>query len=74
MGMTVELFNCTSTLLHEIEVLKLKQKDVAMTYALALRSSAPTDWRTINTAIIDRWSKSGLDRIKKMAWSGKCFA
>ncbi len=50
-----------------------KQKAIAQTYALALRSSWPTDWKRVNEAIIKRWSKSGLKRIKEMAWSGKCF-
>ena len=48
------------------------QRSVAMTYALALRSSWPTDWRRVNAAIVARWPK-GLDRIKRLAWSGRCF-
>ena len=49
------------------------QKQVAQTYALALRSSWPTDWPKVNKLIVDRWSASGLERIKKMAWSRSCF-
>ena len=49
------------------------QKQIAQSYALALRSSWPTDWPKVNKLIIDRWSASGLERIKKMAWSGSCF-
>ena len=71
--MIIELFDCTNTLLREILMDEAKQRDIAMTYALALRSSDPTNWKVVNKAIIDRWSKSGLDRIKNMAWSGKCF-
>ena len=52
----------------------LKQRDIAQTYALGMRSSWPTDWAKVNRMIIDRWSRSGLERIKKMAHSGKCFA
>ena len=48
------------------------QKQVAQTYALALRSSYPTDWKRVNSTIEKRWPK-GLDRVKSMAWSGKCF-
>ena len=48
------------------------QKSIAMTYALALRSSWPTDWARVNAAIVAKWPK-GLERIKTMAWSGKCF-
>lgn len=51
----------------------LNQKQIAQTYALAIRSSWPTDWRRVNQAIIDRWSVKGLERIKKMAWAGSCF-
>ena len=46
----------------------MRQKDIAQTYALALASSYPTDWARVNKAIIERWSISGLQRIKKMAW------
>jgi hypothetical protein len=71
--MIVELFNCTETLLREIGIKEIKQKDVACTYVLALKSSDPTNWKLVNEAIINRWSLSGLKRIKEMAWSGKCF-
>ncbi len=49
------------------------QKQIAQTYALALRSSWPTDWKRVNAAIIKRWSAAGLEQIKKLAWSGKAF-
>lgn len=71
--MRVQLANCTQTLLNEIASRDFNQKSVAMTYALALRSSETTDWPTVNNAIIERWSRSGLNRIKEWAWSGKCF-
>lgn len=51
----------------------LNQKQIAQTYALGLRSSWPTDWAKVNKMIMDRWSAAGLERIKKMAWSGSCF-
>lgn len=58
----------------ENEIAKgLNQRQIAQTYALALRSSWPTDWGKVNRMIIERWSESGLERIKKMAHSGKCF-
>ena len=50
----------------------LSQRQIAMTYALAIRSSYPTDWSRVNRAIVAKWPK-GLDRIKKMAHSGSCF-
>ena len=48
----------------------MTQRDIASTYGLALRSSAETDWAKVNAAIIERWSVSGLERIKKAAWAG----
>ena len=49
------------------------QRQVAQSYALALQSAWPTDWLRVNLAITKRWPK-GLERIKRLAWSGKCFA
>jgi len=69
----IELANCTRTLLDEIADKDFKQRSIARTYALALRSSERVDWQTVNMAIIERWSISGLERIKKLAWSGRCF-
>jgi hypothetical protein len=54
----------------------LTQKQIAQTYALAMRKANCTwtvDWARINKAIIARWSVKGLERIKKLAWSGKAF-
>ena len=48
------------------------QRQVAQTYALAIRSSWPTNWPRVNAAITAKWPKA-LDRIKRMAWSGSCF-
>ncbi len=48
------------------------QKQIAQTYRLAMQSSWPTDWARVNQAILKRWPK-GLQRVKEMAWSGKCF-
>ena len=68
----MELCCCTQTLLNDIKTMPNK-KSVAQTYSLALRSSEETDWKIVNKAIIERWSMLGLDDIKKMAWSRKCF-
>ncbi len=43
------------------------QESIAHTYALALRSSWPTDWARVNAAILARWPK-GLVRVKRLAW------
>jgi hypothetical protein len=71
--MSVELWCCTQVLIDEIANKKMYQRDIAKTYSLALRSSYPTDWAKVNEAIITRWSLSGLDIIKNMAWSGRCW-
>jgi len=49
------------------------QRQIAQTYALAIRSSYKTDWAVVNAMIVERWSVVGLNKIKTMAWSGKCF-
>jgi hypothetical protein len=72
-AMSIELMCCDTAILNEIAQ-GLRRKDIAKTYALALRSSYPTDWAKVNSAIIERWSRSGLEWIKKQAWSGKAFA
>jgi len=67
--MKFELCNCTNYLLEEIANKQFKQKDIALTYAMALAQKTETvDWKKVNLAIINRWSKSGLIRIKEMAW------
>jgi hypothetical protein len=64
---TVHIFDAAGTIENEIR-LDVTQADVAKTYALALRSEVPQDWKRINTAILNRWKKSGLVRIKASAW------
>ena len=48
---------------------RMKQRDVAMTYALATRDEryVPVDWPRAHDAIRKRWPK-GLDRVKTLAW------
>ena len=70
--MLMEIMDVEYVIQNEIKQ-KCKQKQIAQTYALALRSSYKTDWAIVNAAIIERWSVSGLERIKKLAWSGRCF-
>jgi len=69
---TLNLCDAHMLIIEEIER-GATQKDIAKTYALGLRSKEPTDWATANKAIIERWSVSGLERIKNLAWSGKAF-
>lgn len=71
--MSIELADCTNTLLREIANEDMTQRSIAKTYALALRSSEETNWAKVNEAIIARWSRTGLERIKTLAHNGKCF-
>lgn len=72
------LANAEEYILSEIADKSLRRIDVAKTYALAIRSESATGeglcWAKINRAIIERWSRSGLEWIKQKAWSGRAFA
>lgn len=59
----------TQTILNEISNLKLHQADVAKTCAIAIVSDMNgTDWKSINEAIVKRWSASARERVLTMAW------
>lgn len=74
MGGVWELANPTEQILAEIQDEGVfTRRDVAMTYRLAMQSSAPTDWPTVNRAIVSRWSMAALVWIKEQAHSGRCF-
>ena len=66
-GFTIELACVEDVIRNEIGQGAI-QKQIAETYALGLLSSWPTDWAEVNAMIIKRWSRSGLNRIKTMAW------
>jgi hypothetical protein len=67
---TIELCDCENVLLREIATKGMYRKDIALTYAMALRSSEreAVDWRKVNEAIIERWSIAALRYIKDRAW------
>lgn len=70
-GLKISMADPQRVILEEIADKRFKQKSVALTYAFCIRQDGDTDaidWRKINRAIIDRWSRSGLDRVKKRAW------
>lgn len=71
--MRFELLIPEEVIIREIQDKKFNQKDIAKTMAIILRQGSDVDWKRINAAIVNRWSKAGLNRIKEMAWSGKCF-
>ena len=64
-----QLVDCEATILREIENPRVKRRDVAQTYGLILCSEEclTVSWRTINTAIMARWSEAGLQWIKAQA-------
>lgn len=58
-------------LLHH-EIKHGTQRSVGALYAIVMAMRRPDDgydWRPINRAIIDRWSMTGLDRVKRIAHS-----
>lgn len=67
------LCNCEETILSEIAAKGSTRRDVALTYRMALCSPerrSSIDWAKVNGAIIDRWSPSALQWIKREAWKG----
>jgi hypothetical protein len=59
----------TRTLVLVTQHPAVKRIDMADWYRKALaNSNHATDWATVNAAIIDRWSESGLKYIKRKAW------
>jgi hypothetical protein len=71
--MKIYMTACTFVLLNEIENLKLPQKDVALTFAMALKSEAAgvdkVDWERVGSAAVKRWSPSGWVRVKERGWA-----
>lgn len=68
--MPFELEDPTNTLLREIAMPETTRDTLAKTYALAinLRPIGRTRWPAVNDAIRTRWSRSGLEYIKRKAW------
>lgn len=67
--MTFILTTPTRTLLDEIADDRFKPYDIAITYALALRTIKEVNWSEVNHAILERWGKRQLEHIKKEAWT-----
>ena len=66
--MHIELMDTTNVLLQEIAEPEFTRDTVALTYAMALCSSDKTDFKRVHQAIIERWSCSALEYIKREAW------
>lgn len=58
----------TAELLADVNDWAARRVDVAMSYAAAIRYERDIDWPRVNAAIIEKWSKSGLEWIKREAW------
>lgn len=67
-GFRIELADPQGQLLEEIADPMMTRRDVALTYAFALRDPDRVDWPAVNGAIVNRWSMSALGYIKDVAW------
>lgn len=69
MPLTIEMNDPVGVIMREVEDPKLKQGDVALTYAFIIAQEPDADFSAINAAIRKRWKgKSALGRIKEAAW------
>jgi hypothetical protein len=68
--MRMFLADPTGQIQRECAEPKMRQKDVVLTYALAIRDeeTVPVDWPRANAAIAKRWGMGGLARVKNAAW------
>jgi hypothetical protein len=69
-GLRFMLADPTGQIERECADAVVKQRDVALTYALAMRDElyVTVDWKRANAAILARWPR-GLERVKNMAWA-----
>ena len=72
-GVQINLVCCTQVICDQVGEKQATQKDIALSYAMAIKSAAQKadepNWRAINEAILARWKMSGLERIKKRAFN-----
>ena len=68
--MSIDFAELENRIMATIENRKMTRREVAEVYALGVRLRAYNilDWRRVNTAIVERWSVSGLTWIKREAW------
>ena len=59
---------CEDVILQEIAVKESTRDNIALTYAFCIISSEEIDFRKINIAIAERWSRSAVNYIKHKAW------
>lgn len=74
---TMYLTACEMVILNELSHKEVTQKQIAQTYRLSIEAENGNgeviNWKKVNEAIVARWGTKSLDRIKNLAWSGKCF-
>ena len=64
-----EITDPIKLIIHEIKNTSLDRDNIAVTYAIIItRFGNKANWLLINTLIINRWSRSGLEYIKSKAW------
>jgi len=67
----IYMVDCVGVIRRECADKRMKQHDVALSYAAAIRTDAAkverVDWVAINALIAARWPK-GLNRVKERAW------
>ena len=69
-GYRLELVDPTDAILQEIRGGEATRKDIARTYALLIRDYwHQVNWPVVNRAIVERWSRSALEYIKRRAWA-----
>ena len=66
----LRMANITSLHLIWYEIENGTQRSVALMYAASFKAfdASPDTLRSVNAAIVERWSRRGLERVKSMAW------
>lgn len=68
--MIVEMVDPCGQALREIADGRMFRNDVALTYAFIIRQRITgPELAAVNKAAMERWSRSGLEYIKKRAWA-----
>lgn len=58
----------TAERIHDFVSVPKNRDEMALCYSDLLEGMIAVDWPLLNGAIIERWSRSGLDYIKREAW------
>lgn len=66
-AMEAEALELTGRLVAEAGNPHVTREMISGTYAAAMDSGHAVDWKAVNAAILDRWSRSGLMFVKREA-------